>query len=372
MRLLTLPLLCLLPLLALSSAPEGAAAEIDSPMFLTGHAGLSRTTRVDGDIPSPPTRAQIEILHRLRSDTFQGKLCPVRNSSRAHCRDPRSYVRTNEGRTFLFAPYIRGLRGGFAGVGADGSYTFVAHAKSEWVWLFDHDPTIVRLHFLLRAFILASPSSARFVARFRPGNKDRSVRLLRQYYHDGEALDEITYVYTKYRAELYEHYRTSVRPSKAFGDFGWLRNPQAYAYIRALYQQDRIALLYGDLLQTQAMQSIGESARGLGTSIRIYYPSNAEEYWDFTRNYRLNVRALPFDSRSVVIRSLSPHRVRLGRVNRWHPHTPGRYWHYVVQAGLPFQEQLADPRFGAIDAWKPLRTRTAIADLSLIAVPERR
>jgi hypothetical protein len=35
------------------------------------------------------------------------------------------------------------------------------------------------------------------------------------------------------------------------------------------------------------------------------YLSNAEEYWDrYSKTYRANIRALPFDDRSVVLRTL--------------------------------------------------------------------
>ena len=364
-------ILLVLAVLVCAAHPRTAMGE--QPHALASAGGTREphsSTSARGRTLRPPTRRELDALHRLRSDSIQGTICPVRNSSRAHCRDPRSYVHTNEARSFLFAPYIRDLGGGYVGVGADGNYTLIAHARSEWVWLLDHDPVIVRLHFLLRAFVLASPTPREFIARFQKRSRAGSVRTLRQFYHEGPALDEIIYIYRKYRVELLEHYRTTARSGPPFGDFGWLRNSSAYAHIRLLYGQDRIALVYGDLLQTNTVLSIGRSARTLGATVRIYYPSNAEEYWAFTRNYRNNVRSLPFDARSVVIRSLSPHRVRLHRDNRWHAKRHGRYWHYIVHAGLPFQEQLADPRFGAIDAFKPLRSRTRFADLSLIGLKE--
>ena len=358
-------LLCAAGLAVASGGENRVASVVNAMPAARTRASLSSALPL-----SRPTQRELDLFHRLRTDSLQGTVCPVRNSSRAHCRDPRSYVRTNEARSFLFAPYIRNLGGGYAGVGADGNYTFIAHARSHWVWLLDHDPVIVRLHFALRVFILESPRPSVFVARFQARGASASMALLRRHYHDGAALDEILYVYKKYRPELYDHYRASSQPNAAFGGFGWLRNPEAYGYIRTLYSQDRIALLYGDLLKPEALRGVGESARRLGTPVRIYYPSNAEEYWAFTRTYRENVRALPFDRQSVVIRSISPHRVRLGRDNRWHARRAGRYWHYVVHSGLRFQERLADLEFDAIDAWKPLRMRTRVADLSLIGVRE--
>ncbi len=319
----------------------------------------------------PPTAKELRIFHHVRSDTLQRRLCPVRNSSRAHCRDPRSYVHTNEARSFLFAPYIRNLRGALVAVGADAGYTFAGHARSEWVWLFDHDPVVVRLHFALRILIINSTGPARFVEHFRSDRANRAVALLKRHYHSDEALEEVIYVYRKYRAELLEHYRRSATPNPSFGAFGWLRNPEAFAHVRLLYRQDRVSILYGDLLKPDAMQSIGAAARRLGTTVRIFYPSNAEEYWAFTRTYRENVRSLPMDGRSVVLRSLSPHRVRLGRTNRWHPKQAGRYWHYVVHSGPAFQKDLADARFDSVDAWKQSRTRARTVDLSLIGVRER-
>ena len=51
------------------------------------------------------------------------------------------------------------------------------------------------------------------------------------------------------------------------------------------------------------MKSMGEALRKHGQVVRVYHPSNAEQYFPYTKNYRNNVRSLPYDARSKVVRT---------------------------------------------------------------------
>src|SRR5438105_2041756 len=56
------------------------------------------------------------------------------------------FLWSNEQRHDLFFDRIRGLGGGYLGVGADQNYTLAAVAAAEMVWLIDLDPAVVLLH----------------------------------------------------------------------------------------------------------------------------------------------------------------------------------------------------------------------------------
>jgi hypothetical protein len=62
----------------------------------------------------------------------------------------------------------------------------------------------------------------------------------------------------------------------------------------------------------------------------VLYLSNAEQYWKYGAAFRDNVAALPFDERSVVLRTISSRKAN------------GDY-RYNVHAGLDFQAQLKVP-----------------------------
>ncbi len=327
--------------------------------------------------PQPPTAEELKILHNLEGDVFDKPLCKEIAWSKADCKDPLVYVTGNESQHFLFLPYLKNLGGGYMGVAADANYSFVAWARSRWVWLFDYDIVIVRLHHILKAFIKASDSPANFISLFKPGSIKKGTALIEKAYTDKKESKRMVFIYKSYREKLYKHYVKVSRKDKRYGDFGWLRNPEAYRYVRLLYQQNRIAILQADMLKDKGMRSIAASAKGLGTIVRIYYPSNAEEMWKFNDNYKKNVASLPFDERSVALRTIwQGYYTRWGVKTVWQKKMKGIYWHYVIHGGLDYQRKILLPDYNDVDAWKEERLRTKNELLSIInlpgAVPEDR
>jgi hypothetical protein len=122
--------------------------------------------------------------------------------------------------------------------------------------------------------------------------------------------------------------------------------------------------LKGDMLASSTMQGIGDAARALGVTIRVYYPSNAPECWPWTKQYKKNVLALPFDDQTVVLQTLSG--VRPGFPAR----TKG-YWHYNVQSGHAQQRMLAMPGYQALKQVVHARIKTDDPDLTLSDLPGR-
>ena len=112
-------------------------------------------------------------------------------------------------------------------------------------------------------------------------------------------------VYAVARPALWHYYERELDGTDEDHDFGWLANDANYAYVRTLFQQDRITILKGDMLAKHTMQGIGAAARAMGVNIRVYYPSNAPECWPHTKQYKANVLALPFDAQTVVLQTLS-------------------------------------------------------------------
>ena len=136
-----------------------------------------------------------------------------------------------------------------------------------------------------------------------------------------------------------------MRPDRKFRNFGWLRNRRAYRYIRLLYSLNRIAIVPGDMLKDKTMRSIAGSARELGIPIRIYYPSNAEEFWIFSRVYKKNVLSMPFDEASVVVRTVHEY--------PWHRRMRGsRFWHYVIHGALNYQKKITRKHYYKIDHFR--------------------
>lgn len=235
--------------------------------------------------PAPPSAEELRLLHDLgETDVLNKPLCKAKYTSPAHCKDPVTYFTPNESQNYLFAPYIRNLGGGYVGVAADANYSYIALAKSRFVWLFDFDVNINALHRILRALILESETVPQFIERFNKKSQKESLAIIARYYADREDLDFIQQVFRNNYESLGKHYHKSAQPDKAQGDFGWLRHAEHYRYIRLLYQQNRIAIVPGDMLKDKSMRAIARAARSLKVPIRVYYPSNAEEFWDYSTN----------------------------------------------------------------------------------------
>jgi hypothetical protein len=288
-------------------------------------------------LPTQATPEQEKTLTEIEQDKLDTQVCEKKGRSFIDCRDPNHYIRTNEPAQAVWTPYIENVGGGYAGVGIDQNYSFMALARSQWAWLFDYDPTVVRLHHVLRAIILEAPDRAGFVAFFKPENAKKALEVIEKAYATDPEMKAFKEVYTVSRAAVLESYLLKMKPGKGgAAPFGWLGAEDRYAYIRAMYQAGRVAILKGNMLADKTMQGIAASARKLGVTLAIYYPSNAPECWPNTKQYKDNVRALPFDEQSVVLQTISGEKEVFGQ----HGH-----WHYNVQSGLQQQSLMALPGY---------------------------
>jgi hypothetical protein len=339
--------------------------------------------------PAAPTAEQLEVFGKIKEDTLAKQVCEQKGRSFVDCRDPNHYIKSNEPRQHLWRPFVENLGGGYVGVGIDQNYSFIAHAKSEWVWLFDYDPTVVRLHHVLRAIVLDSPTRADFVSHFEAANKDKTLALLSATYAGLAERAAYREIFGVSRAGLLGYYGHQMAgeiaipditraptadpetPERAAGvkigqdlpdpTYGWLATEEAYQYIRTLYQQGRIKLLKGDMLANNTMQGIAAAAKALNVTVRVYYPSNAPECWPHTSQYKKNLLALPFDEQSVIIQSLSGVKAGFGKQKG--------YWHYNVQGALEQQRLLSHKGYFSLRQLMGTRHKGNDPDLTTSGLP---
>ncbi|MCB1159390.1 MAG: formylglycine-generating enzyme family protein, partial [Leptospiraceae bacterium] len=343
----------------------------DTPVLTNSPAWMIKNPPPEPAKLTKPTAEQLKTLHELEAyDTLNKPLCKTLYQSPAHCKDPVSYVKTNEPRNWHFVPYVRNLGGGYAGVAADSNYSYMALARTEWAWLFDFDINIVNLHRMLKAFIIKAETPEQLVDFFQTSHSSKALKLLKEVYANHPDLPIMEKVYKKYRGDLYEHYKLSLRKNPKEPEFGWLSNPEAYKHIRELYSLDRISISPGDMLKDKTIRSIAKSAKKLGVNIRIYYPSNAEEFWKYSEEHKKNILSLPFDESSIIISTVEP---KLHKKHDWHPrHKSGfaGFWHYLIRGGLNHQRNLLNPYILGINDILSQRTQpTEFKDFSTIRVP---
>lgn len=319
--------------------------------------------------PQAPSADQLAIFRDVTEDTdvFKIPLCSRPGEATHKCRDPWSYVTTNEGEQHLFAPYVKNIGGGYVGLGADQSYTFIGFAKSEWAWLFDYDPAVVRTHYILRAVILASATREAFVAAFEEKNARATAEVIKKSLADSafpggkplpkEEAEATESTFKTGRGPLHDVYRASLRSKQ---DFHWLRSDDAYKHVRLLYQQGRIVSLKGNLLTKVAIPSIAASARKLGVPVNVYYTSNADDQWPLNDAYRESLISLPFGPRGVMLHTTVPQ----NRGKKVHD------WDYVVHGGLDVQRRLRGSGWERI-AWLNEEGRRVGQKLVTIGLPAK-
>lgn len=277
------------------------------------------------------------------------------------CRDPFPYIKANEGRTHVFAPFVANLGGAYVGVASDQNYSLLAAARSEVAWLVDYDPRVVVHHKRLRALILRSDTPAAFVARFSADGLREALAIFDEVYAGDPDLAAIKGGFRATREDLELYYAAQLKQApKDAGEFGWLKHPDHYAHVRALYQQSRIVPLKGDLMGSRTLSSIAAAARALAIPVRIVYLSNAPSAWggDLVQGFRDNLRGLPFDERSVILQTTNAGGFRqMG------------YWHYNIADGRHVQRLLARPGVDKVMKLLAERIPTQDGDVTVLALP---
>jgi len=104
---------------------------------------------------------------------------------------------------------------------------------------------------------------------------------------------------------------------RAGREISYLADEDAFQYVRSMERRGRIIPVIGNVAGTTAMQSIARYAEENGLAVSAFYLSNVEQYLiqrdqGFDR-YVANVRALPHNASSVIIRSY------FGRFGQTHP-----------------------------------------------------
>jgi hypothetical protein len=92
-------------------------------------------------------------------------------------------------------------------------------------------------------------------------------------------------------------------------------------------------MMAGNLAGASSIKSAATACKELGVTLRILYMSNAEEYFDYIRDFVDSISALPIDERSVVLRTIYS--------KKW---AHADLWAYQVQPLSDFVTRLGDKR----------------------------
>jgi len=213
----------------------------------------------------------------------------------------RHYVTGNEWNLHLFYSRVRDLGGGYVGVGADQAYLFIGWQKPELAWLIDYDSWVVDTHKIYQAFFLAAATPEEFMRLWTLEARVEAERAISL--HFPKAAPRIIPLLRLYRAKILLRL-TKVRDGALAANVPtFMSDPAMYTWVREFVRAGRTRPMVADLLAKKGIRGISKAAEQLGVPIRIFYMSNAEEYWDYTPDFRKNLAATFHDAQSLIVRT---------------------------------------------------------------------
>jgi len=275
-----------------------------------------------------------------------------------------------------------GVRGGaYVGVGPDQNFSYIAAVRPSVAYIIDIRRDNLLHHLLYKALFAESRSRLEYLALLtaRPMPDEATVESYLSHdidahvaYIDGRARSEETFNTSNdrliRRARAFGlglsegDVETMRRIHRAFADAGldlrfrsfgrgprpyyptlrqllietdregnasnYLADASSFEFVKQLQAANRVIPVVGDLSGNHALRAIGQDMAARGAMLSAFYTSNVEYYLmaDGTfRRYVENLRTLPSDGRSVVIRSY---------FSRGYPHPqslPGYYSTQLLQ-----------------------------------------
>ncbi|MCA9692943.1 MAG: hypothetical protein R3A51_11850 [Nannocystaceae bacterium] len=216
----------------------------------------------------------------------------------------KQYLAGNERTLQIFEPVVRGLGGGYVGVGSDQAYLFIGWARPEFAWLIDYDADVVAIHAVYKIFFQEAETPEAFLTFWTKDGRDAGKAALARHL-EGDALKAQTRLYLRYRGWIHRRLAYLKRQLAEAEVTSFLTDLESYQHIQAMLAAGRIRPMVADLNGDRGVVGIAAAAQKLGVPIRLLYLSNAEEYWTrYSEGFRANLKALPFDERSQVVRTL--------------------------------------------------------------------
>jgi hypothetical protein len=245
-----------------------------------------------------------------------------------------------------------GLSGGaYVGVGPDQNFSYIAALRPEVVFIIDIRRDNLLHHLLFKALFENARNRAEYLSLltgrpFPDGGDWESVGIdeIVEYIDRTPAdTDKFEGVVQKVRASVerygfdlsqqdfytirdihaqFHHRSLDIRYSYApryptyrqllletdldGGQRNYLSSEESFRFLKDLHRRNRIIPVVGDLAGPHALRAIGQEIAARDLVIRALYVSNVEQYLmrdSGFRNFAATVAELPFDDRSVIIRS---------------------------------------------------------------------
>lgn len=303
--------------------------------------------------PAPLSAERAKVFWGSAEDAVPKKLGGVTKKQ-----EGRHYVAGNEWNLHLYQETLTNRGGGYVGVGSDQAYLLIGWQRPTLAWLMDYDPVVKDIHHIYFALFAAAKTPAEFLSLWRRDAKTKVMGILDAHYKDDRRRAGVTKRYWRTYRGMVQKRLDAVKAkldglSKPVPTF--LNDQATYDFIVKLIAAKRVRPMVGNLLSVRGMKGIAGAAKTLGVPVRAVYVSNAEQYWDYTKRYRLNMQGMHVDDKSVLLRTLltwKRNRDYRYTVQSWANFTSwlDRSWVRSVNTIVPFRKDTSkDVEFIVVD-----------------------
>lgn len=254
------------------------------------------------------------------------------------------YVVSNEDRPQAFRAAVTGRGGVYVGVGSEQNYVLAGWARPEVMVLMDFDQVISDLHRAYGVFFQAAKDGAGLIELWRPESEERAMALITAAYPEPQRQKGVVRAYRIGRHAIPGRLEKVKRLLGAAAVPSFLDDAAQYAYLAGLWRAGRVFPVRGDLTADQTLRDVAGAAKQAAMPVRVLYLSNAEKYFPYGVEFKKSVLALPFDERSLVLRTGAR---QIG------------HYVYIVQDGAGFQAWLRKPGILSVHQLARLREQPA-------------
>jgi hypothetical protein len=277
--------------------------------------------------------ATLAFLVLQSPDTSGFATLPADPAPPALTRDSHYWV-GNEHRLDLFVDDVKGKGGVHVGVGAEQNWLLCGWSRCEVLVLMDFDESIPDLHRVYIAAFATAATKEAFVALWLDKRRVGLREAVKARYAGTERARALAALDVA-RWSVERRFAALKNQLVDRGHTTFLSDDGDYAHLRGLVLGGRVFTVRGDLTARGTLRAIAAATTKAGLVIRSLYLSNAEQYFRYDATFRTNVAALPFDARSVVLRTHGWNTLRYAK--------DGNSYHYGIQTGASFRAFAAEP-----------------------------
>ena len=271
------------------------------------------------------------------------------------------FVISDERAHYIFYAATKGVGGVLLGVGTDPNYLIAGWMNAELVLIVDFDQVVADVHALYALAFAEAADSEAFVKLWGPKSSKAFAALIEKKAPDKAAQKRWTAAYKMSRALIAERLGSLKRTYREQKVPIFLSDATQYQHVRSLIQQGRVWAWRGDLTADKTMTGVQKALTDLALQVRVFYITNAEAYFPYTKQARKNLRDLPYATDSVVLRTQG----RPDKVDEIADH----HYSYYLQKGPDFVAWLQKASTTSFKTIGRSRLATKVKGMFWLTVP---